>query len=210
MLFQQEVAGVPGILRRVFQAGDDGRHADPDHAGGLRRAGEIPRREAAADRHRQREGRGQGRGHSGQPRVPAGDRAVRRRHQRVLQVRRGVFPRARGRAEQGIPRDRRRRASWCRSTIRSCPTSSSSRASTTRRRSGARRSMSRPPTARCKGIPPEKVRFHTCYGINEGPRLYEAALVRHHRIRAEDQRRLATASRRPIRATSTSITCSSA
>jgi 5-methyltetrahydropteroyltriglutamate--homocysteine methyltransferase len=27
-----------------------------------------------------------------------------------------------------------------------------------------------------KGIPPEKVRFHTCYGINEGPRLYEASL----------------------------------
>ena len=27
-----------------------------------------------------------------------------------------------------------------------------------------------------KGIPPEMVRFHTCYGINEGPRLYEAAL----------------------------------
>src|SRR6202030_2064783 len=27
-----------------------------------------------------------------------------------------------------------------------------------------------------KGIAPEKVRFHTCYGINEGPRLYEAAL----------------------------------
>jgi 5-methyltetrahydropteroyltriglutamate--homocysteine methyltransferase len=27
-----------------------------------------------------------------------------------------------------------------------------------------------------KGIPAEKVRFHTCYGINEGPRLYEAAL----------------------------------
>jgi 5-methyltetrahydropteroyltriglutamate--homocysteine methyltransferase len=27
------------------------------------------------------------------------------------------------------------------------------------------------------GIPPEKVRFHTCYGINEGPRLYEAALA---------------------------------
>jgi 5-methyltetrahydropteroyltriglutamate--homocysteine methyltransferase len=26
------------------------------------------------------------------------------------------------------------------------------------------------------GIPPEKIRFHTCYGINEGPRLYEAAL----------------------------------
>jgi 5-methyltetrahydropteroyltriglutamate--homocysteine methyltransferase len=28
-----------------------------------------------------------------------------------------------------------------------------------------------------KGIPPELVRFHTCYGINEGPRLYEAALA---------------------------------
>ena len=27
-----------------------------------------------------------------------------------------------------------------------------------------------------KGIPAEQVRFHTCYGINEGPRLYEAAL----------------------------------
>jgi 5-methyltetrahydropteroyltriglutamate--homocysteine methyltransferase len=28
-----------------------------------------------------------------------------------------------------------------------------------------------------KGIPAERVRFHTCYGINEGPRLYEAALA---------------------------------
>jgi 5-methyltetrahydropteroyltriglutamate--homocysteine methyltransferase len=28
-----------------------------------------------------------------------------------------------------------------------------------------------------KGIPPERVRFHTCYGINEGPRLYEASLA---------------------------------
>ena len=27
-----------------------------------------------------------------------------------------------------------------------------------------------------EGIPPERVRFHTCYGINEGPRIYEAAL----------------------------------
>jgi methionine synthase II (cobalamin-independent) len=25
-------------------------------------------------------------------------------------------------------------------------------------------------------IPADKVRFHTCYGINEGPRIYEAAL----------------------------------
>jgi 5-methyltetrahydropteroyltriglutamate--homocysteine methyltransferase len=28
-----------------------------------------------------------------------------------------------------------------------------------------------------KGIPPERVRFHTCYGINEGPRIHEAALA---------------------------------
>lgn len=27
-----------------------------------------------------------------------------------------------------------------------------------------------------RGIPPEKVRFHTCYGINEGPRVYDAPL----------------------------------
>ena len=27
------------------------------------------------------------------------------------------------------------------------------------------------------GIPPDMVRFHTCYGINEGPRLYEAGLA---------------------------------
>lgn len=31
--------------------------------------------------------------------------------------------------------------------------------------------------AALKGIPAEKVRFHTCYGINEGPRLHEAALA---------------------------------
>ena len=28
-----------------------------------------------------------------------------------------------------------------------------------------------------RGIPAEKVRFHTCYGINEGPRIHEAALA---------------------------------
>jgi len=31
--------------------------------------------------------------------------------------------------------------------------------------------------AALKGTPPEKVRFHTCYGINEGPRIHEAALA---------------------------------
>jgi 5-methyltetrahydropteroyltriglutamate--homocysteine methyltransferase len=28
-----------------------------------------------------------------------------------------------------------------------------------------------------KAVPPEYVRFHTCYGINEGPRIYEASLA---------------------------------
>jgi 5-methyltetrahydropteroyltriglutamate--homocysteine methyltransferase len=27
------------------------------------------------------------------------------------------------------------------------------------------------------GIPPESVRFHTCYGVNHGPRIYEAGLA---------------------------------
>ena len=31
--------------------------------------------------------------------------------------------------------------------------------------------------ASLRGIPQEKVRFHTCYGINEGPRIHEAALA---------------------------------
>jgi 5-methyltetrahydropteroyltriglutamate--homocysteine methyltransferase len=31
--------------------------------------------------------------------------------------------------------------------------------------------------AALKGIPAERVRFHTCYGVNEGPRLHEAALA---------------------------------
>ena len=27
-----------------------------------------------------------------------------------------------------------------------------------------------------RGIPAEKIRFHTCYGINEGPRVHDAPL----------------------------------
>jgi 5-methyltetrahydropteroyltriglutamate--homocysteine methyltransferase len=27
-----------------------------------------------------------------------------------------------------------------------------------------------------RGIPPEKIRFHTCYGINEGPRIHDAPM----------------------------------
>jgi 5-methyltetrahydropteroyltriglutamate--homocysteine methyltransferase len=28
-----------------------------------------------------------------------------------------------------------------------------------------------------RGIPPERVRLHTCYGINEGPRVHDAPLA---------------------------------
>ena len=38
--------GLSGILRAVFQGRDDGRRDRADHAGGLRRAGQISRREA--------------------------------------------------------------------------------------------------------------------------------------------------------------------
>lgn len=31
--------------------------------------------------------------------------------------------------------------------------------------------------ARLHGIPPERVRYHTCYGINHGPRVHEPALA---------------------------------
>jgi 5-methyltetrahydropteroyltriglutamate--homocysteine methyltransferase len=31
--------------------------------------------------------------------------------------------------------------------------------------------------ASLRGIPSEQVRYHTCYGINEGPRIHEAALA---------------------------------
>ena len=31
--------------------------------------------------------------------------------------------------------------------------------------------------AALNGIPAERVRFHTCYGVNEGPRIFEAALA---------------------------------
>ena len=40
-----------------------------------------------------------------------------------------------------------------------------------------------------RGIPEDRVRFHTCYGINEGPRIYEAALkdVVGHMLRVKAQ-----------------------
>ena len=41
------------------------------------------------------------------------------------------------------------------------------------RRARGRRSTSSSSTTRCAGIPPERVRLHTCYGLNHGPRLHD-------------------------------------
>ena len=67
-------------------------------------------------------------------------------------------------------------AYWCKSTIRSCRTFSRARAWTALRWQRRAEIYVEATNAALKGIAPERVRFHTCYGINEGPRLFEAAL----------------------------------
>ena len=69
-------------------------------------------------------------------------------------------------------------ASSCRSTIRGSP-----RITTARRASVAggvpaqsSRAASRSSTTRLRGIPAERVRFHTCYSINVAPRVHDMEL----------------------------------
>ena len=62
--------------------------------------------------------------------------------------------------------------------------------------------------AALRGIAAERVRFHTCYGINEGPRIHEANLPRSSSMCSRSMP-APSASRLPIRGTSTSTTCSS-
>ena len=100
------------------------------------------------------------------------------------------FHAARRRDEQGISRRSSTPAFCSRSTIRSCPTCSSSRASTTRRRSGARKSMSRRPTPRSRASRPRRCASTPATASIDGPRLFEAALVRCDRLHAEGQCRL--------------------
>ena len=59
-----------------------------------------------------------------------------------------------------------------------------------------------------KGIPAERVRFHTCYRVNEGPRIYEATLADIIEYVLKIDAGSISASRPPIRVTSTSITYS--
>ena len=61
------------------------------------------------------------------------------------------------------------------------------------------------------GIPAERVRFHTCYGINEGPRIHESNLpeIIDYVLKVNAGSISFEASRLRTRGTSTSTTCSS-
>ena len=89
-----------GILSAIFQAGDDGRGDRLARAGRVRRTGQISRRKTRAGRHCEREGRSRGRRRRQRARLPAGNCAVRRWYERILQDRRRIFSCARRRAEQ--------------------------------------------------------------------------------------------------------------
>ena len=58
-----------------------------------------------------------------------------------------------------------------------------------------------------RGIPEENVRFHTCYGINEGPRISSRSLAMSS-ITSTGSTPASTHSKRPIRAMNTTITYS--
>ena len=87
LLFQQEVAAFPEYYAQYFKEAMMGGAIVPISpvvcVGPVKYRGE----KLAADRHRQRQSRRQGRRRAGQARVPAGDGAVGRRHQRILQDR---------------------------------------------------------------------------------------------------------------------------
>ena len=61
-------------------------------------------------------------------------------------------------------------------TIRFCQISSLTQTLRKNRRDDVRKFIVEATNAALNGIPAERVRFHTCYGINEGPRIYEANL----------------------------------
>ena len=64
----------------------------------------------------------------------------------------------------------------CRSTTRSCRISSTKSGLDDAQKKRRAQIYVEAINAALKGIPPEKVRFHTCYGINEGPRVHDAPL----------------------------------
>jgi 5-methyltetrahydropteroyltriglutamate--homocysteine methyltransferase len=67
-------------------------------------------------------------------------------------------------------------AFWCRSTLRSCRTFSNEVGLDDAQKKRRAQIYVEAINTALKGISPEYVRVNTCYGINEGPRIYEAAL----------------------------------
>ena len=55
-----------------------------------------------------------------------------------------------------------------------------------------------------RGIPADRVRYHTCYSINMGPRVHDLRVEAHRRHHAAAYRPAPIRSRRPTRGTSTS------
>ena len=110
-LFEQEVAAFPEYYEQYFKLAMMGGTvvslAPVVCIGPVKYRGH----QLVADRHRQRKGRRRGSRSAQQTRLSARDGAVRHRHQRVLQVIRGVLSRARCSDERRIPRDLQRRHS---------------------------------------------------------------------------------------------------
>ena len=67
--------------------------------------------------------------------------------------------------------------SSCRSTIRSYLICSAIRSFDAAQRAARAEIYVAAMNASLQGIPRERVRYHTCYGINHGPRIHEAALA---------------------------------
>ena len=126
-------------------------------------------------RHRQSQGGGQAAPGSRPAGLHAGDRRIGRRPERVLQVRGRLFPRPRRRSATSITRSAMPGFSADRRPV---PAGHFLRPRPLRAQKKRRAEIYVEATnAALNGIPAGKVRFHTCYGINEGPRLYEAALA---------------------------------
>ena len=206
-LFRAGGRGVSGILRGVFQARDERRRHRFDAAGRVRRPCQISRRQAFADRHRQRESRACGGGgreqHVFLPATAPSGVGLNEYYKSDEEYFHALARRwARNTAPSSMP------AFSCRSTIPSCRTFSFEPGSTGQKKRRAEIYVEAV-NAALKGIPSEQVRFHTCYGINDGP--------------GSTKRRSTTSSsmysrsmpapisfEAPIRATNTSITYSSA
>ena len=177
----------------------------------LPRADHYKGQDAVAARHRRHEGAMEAAGVKEgflNSVAPGELRAVR---QRVLRDRRGAAVRLRRRDARGVQGDHRR------------GTDAPARRSGGRRELGhdrpravgrglpsaSRCSASRRSTTRSADLPPDRIRFHLCWGTLARAAHDGHPDARHRRRDARRQRRLTTRSRRPTPATSTSGGCGS-